>query len=342
MNNNRIDILDYLRGFALMGILLVNIINYLDMRKPPIPNSIDEYYQRFLYLFVEGHFYTIFTFLFGVGFYIFITRAKEKGANAYLLFIRRLIALFIMGSIHSIFHSGEALTNYAAFGFILLPFYKIKKQINLVLGVLSLSGAVGAIFFGFGDKLLLNLPLFILGLTAGQYRIFENISENVKKYQVFTVMVAVLGSIGLWFHYMYIPPKLSPMLMPYANDPDIQASTIFLQIGIVQGLFVSAFYIGILVILLQNNRIQKLLCPLKYYGRMALTNYIGQTALMIVSGYLFQLEDTRSYFYTLFICIGIYIIQLLFSMAWLRFFKMGPLEWLWRICTYWKVISIRK
>ncbi|MEK4418530.1 DUF418 domain-containing protein [Bacillus sp. FSL K6-0268] len=64
--------------------------------------------------------------------------------------------------------------------------------------------------------------------------------------------------------------------------------------------FASAFYIGILVILLQNNWVQKLFCPLKYYGRMALTNYISQTALVLIVGYLCQRIGTYSYFCTLF------------------------------------------
>jgi uncharacterized membrane protein YeiB len=115
INNNRIDILDYLRGFALIGILLVNAPFLLKMDSPS-PNSIDASYQRFLYLFVEGRFFTIFTFLFGIGFYIFITRAKAKNYNAYLLFIRRLVVLLAIGCIHIMFNPDEALAAYAVLG----------------------------------------------------------------------------------------------------------------------------------------------------------------------------------------------------------------------------------
>ena len=79
MTNKRIDELDYIRGFALLGIILVNILALLNI-KIPDPNTVDASYQRFLYLFVEGRFFSIFSFLFGVGFYIFISRAiaREK------------------------------------------------------------------------------------------------------------------------------------------------------------------------------------------------------------------------------------------------------------------------
>ena len=78
MTNKRIDELDYIRGFALLGIILVNILALLNI-KIPDPNTVDASYQRFLYLFVEGRFFSIFSFLFGVGFYIFISRAIAKG-----------------------------------------------------------------------------------------------------------------------------------------------------------------------------------------------------------------------------------------------------------------------
>ena len=83
--NKRIDELDYIRGFALLGIILVNILALLNI-KIPDPSTVDASYQRFLYLFVEGRFFSIFSFLFGVGFYIFISRAIAKGKMAMFYF----------------------------------------------------------------------------------------------------------------------------------------------------------------------------------------------------------------------------------------------------------------
>jgi len=82
--NKRIDTLDYLRGFALLGIILVNIPGLLWIEAPN--RSIDIAYYHMLMLFVEGKFFTIFSFLFGVGFYIFIARAHAKNEKAFLLF----------------------------------------------------------------------------------------------------------------------------------------------------------------------------------------------------------------------------------------------------------------
>ncbi|MCP1357875.1 DUF418 domain-containing protein [Aneurinibacillus migulanus] len=42
----------------------------------------------------------------------------------------------------------------------------------------------------------------------------------------------------------------------------------------------------------------------------------------------------------MFLCLGIFIIQLIFSVVWLRFFRLGPLEWGWRMVTYWEIPSL--
>lgn len=127
IREKRIDELDYIRGFALLGIILVNILALLNIGIPE-PNTLDASYQKFLYLFVEGRFFTIFSFLFGLGFYLFISRSFARGEKAYILFTRRLVILLILGVVHSMFHPGEALFFYAIIGIIILPFYKVNKK----------------------------------------------------------------------------------------------------------------------------------------------------------------------------------------------------------------------
>jgi uncharacterized membrane protein YeiB len=95
-------------------------------------------------------------------------------------------------------------------------------------------------------------------------------------------------------------------------------------------------------LLLRLPLIRKLLSPLNSYGRMALTNYIFQTVFIYLAGYLFNLFDSLTYLQSLILCLTIYIIQLIFSVIWLRFFQFGPLEWIWRVVTYLEVPPMRK
>jgi uncharacterized membrane protein YeiB len=327
----RIDTLDYLRGFALMGIILVNIIPLLSV-KLPIPGTTDVSYLRFLYLFVEGRFYTIFTFLFGVGFYLFISRAIARGKNGYVLFLRRILVLFFFGLVHVQVHRGEALTIYAVCGLIILPFYKANKVVNLVFGTVMLL----ALSF-YAEKMFMVVPLMLLGISAGQYRLFERISQHWKQTAIFTGLMFVLSVIGLIYQYQY-----APFVFGNVSDRNLLETQRFLRIGIAIGPIVSAFYMGGLILLLNFPVVRKVLSPLKSYGRMALTNYLSQTILILVAGKVLDLFNHITYLQSLYLCLSIYVIQLLFSTVWLRYFRFGPMEWLWRILTYFESPPIRR
>ncbi len=75
---------------------------------------------------------------------------------------------------------------------------------------------------------------------------------------------------------------------------------------------------------------------------MALTNYIGQTAMILIAGSVFHFAENLTYMQTLYVCIAIYAIQIVFSVIWMKIFKMGPLEWIWRVITYWTVTPLKK
>lgn len=310
--NKRIDALDYIRGFALMGIILVNILELLNINIPD-PNTTDASYQRFLYLFVEGRFYSIFSFLFGVGFYIFITRANAKGMKGYVLFLRRLLALLAFGAVHTMFQPGEALKYYAICGLIALPFYKVNKHINLALSIVLL------IVFGFmGEKLLLTLPLILLGLACGQYEVFENLSQKTKKISIFTAAMFVLSMVGLTIQYRLIPELPFQNMILLNEDGSMDPASKFLKMGVTIGPILSAFFVGLLLLLLQTKAAQTLLSPLKYYGRMALTNYLGQTAFILLAGNLFNFSANLTYIQTLYVCIAIYVTFFIFNFLLLK------------------------
>ncbi len=321
--NKRIDTLDYLRGFALLGIILVNILSLLSV-KLPASGSLDASYLRFLYMFVEGRFYTIFTFLFGVGFYIFINRAFARGKNGYVLFVRRILVLFLLGLIHVKFHHGEALTVYAVSGLLILPFYKAGKWLNLGFGAVMLL-----VMSFFANKIFMVVPIMLIGVAAGQYHVFERIPHNLRKIAIFTVAVFLLSAAGLVYQYQYAPYVLGKV-----SGAVYQETHKFMRIGVTIGPIVSAFYMGFMILLLQVPIIAKLLSPLKSYGRMALTNYISQTVLILFAGKLLHLYNHITYVQSLFLCLVIIFAQLIFSSIWLHFFRHGPLEWLWRTITY--------
>jgi uncharacterized protein len=104
---NRIIALDALRGFALLGIALANfpefsLWTFLDGEaQAAMPSGgIDHIVRWVQYFLIDGKFYTIFSVLFGIGFYIIISHAMERGANGFKIFYRRMLVLLCIGIAH--------------------------------------------------------------------------------------------------------------------------------------------------------------------------------------------------------------------------------------------------
>nr|WP_295972509.1 DUF418 domain-containing protein [uncultured Bacillus sp.] len=135
-SQERIATIDIIRGFALMGIFLVNMPTFhspIFLDQYPEYSGIDNWVDILMQMFVQTKFYTIFSFLFGWGFFIFIKRAEQKGLHQYRLFSRRLITLLLLGTVHFILiWYGDILHTYALAGFLLLLFYKRKIKTLLI------------------------------------------------------------------------------------------------------------------------------------------------------------------------------------------------------------------
>ena len=132
----------------------------------------------------------------------------------------------------------------------------------------------------------------------------------------------VLSVVAVWYQYGHVPAEPFINMILENDDGTMNAAGQFLKIGVTVGYIISAFYVGALILLLQLKPVQTLLAPLKYYGRMALTNYIGQTAMILIAGSVFNFAENLTYMQTLYVCIAIYAIQILFSVIWMKVFKM--------------------
>ncbi|MEN1728633.1 MAG: DUF418 domain-containing protein [Pseudomonadota bacterium] len=140
---DRMQILDILRGFALFGILLANMIVFSGLlfvwALPDVQlTTFDQVVYYTLEVLLHGKFYSIFSILFGIGFTVFLTRAGQRGAGAKVLFAPRLALLFVIGLIHAtLIWAGDILMLYAMIGFVLLLFHHCRSQ-TLLYGALGL------------------------------------------------------------------------------------------------------------------------------------------------------------------------------------------------------------
>ncbi len=367
----RIIEIDIIRGIAILGIFFVNLPEMLVAPMVSIKYMGMDGWVRLIYnMLIQTKFYTIFSFLFGLGFYFFMSRAEARGDKMYKLFFRRLFFLFIFGGIHFIlFWHGDILNTYALIGIWLLLFYNKKpKTILTWAGVLLCTAfALNVVIYSptvleqisttallqeelpvynylrsFTDNFLLRvnlfgtqtvangiiltpeiLSLFLIGLYVGKKDVFSRIEELagiLKKMQIVSLIVSVLCFI--------------PMVKLYLESSTYRQLDQYFFVWF-SGKTMAIFYVTTILLLLRKEKWRKRLKSFTYVGKMALTNYIGQTVVSIfVFSMVFKNTAKIPLWVGLLYCPIFYIGQIQFSKWWLSTHKMGPLEWLWRYATY--------
>lgn len=140
-DNERVDSLDVLRGFALLGILVVNIGYFaFPVSEPfylsPTADALDRAVHWWMTVLAQGKFYPLFSLLFGLGFAMQSHRIRERGRQAGFIYVRRLVVLLVIGLLHGVFiWAGDILVAYALLGFALLLFAHASPR-SLLLGAI--------------------------------------------------------------------------------------------------------------------------------------------------------------------------------------------------------------
>lgn len=363
---DRLLVLDVLRGFALFGVLLVNMIDFSSSALMPGYNApqwdtFNQIIDVGVYLLAVTKFYLLFSFLFGVGFALQMGRMQERGRAFVPFYLRRLAVLLVIGLLHSIFiWRGDILMVYALMGVILLLVRNLSNRVLLgaavviLLASFVLAGTVisegdpvvgrqAAEIYQHGDYLdVLTqrltepgdaafvigqvpsvLVMFLLGLMIGR----SGILQKPDVYQPFLrrwMFPALL--IGLVFNVVFVIGWRSQEAWLAAVGMHVGAPAL------------GFFYASLVLLNVERLRI---LAPV---GRMALTNYLTHSIVCttIFYGYGFGLYDQITPLGQLAFVVLIYGTQIIFSGWWMRRFRFGPMEWLWRSLTYGKAQPMRK
>jgi len=383
----RIKMIDVLRGFALFGVLLINMRNF-DL---PGQTWIGLFDRIALWLTIglgDSKFWTLFSFLFGLGFALQMQRAESRGAHFVTLYARRLSVLLLFGLIHHfLLYAGDILYDYAVVGFVLLLFRKLPDRTVLILALTCFLIPMGrhAVQVRLNEvqrsdpqaarlvaqreaeskredeewvrtftpgsfsevvayrarhfvarrismhnslfELVGPLPLFLLGLLVGRHRVFQNMREHlpfVRKVLPWTL------ALGLICTGISITGKWPDPILPYETP---------LWRGLlwyVGTLALSFSYACMVILLAQKGHWQVRFTPLAAVGRTALSNYLLQSLVFstIFSHYGLGMAGKIGPRLNLALTVLIYGLQLPLSVWWLRHFRFGPAEWLWRTLTY--------
>jgi uncharacterized protein len=375
--NERIQAIDIIRGFAILGIFIVNMpafnfpIQYLPLEKWWTSPQ-DQITSMLIDIFAQASFYTLFSFLFGFGTYIFYERVTAKGYSFKKYFTRRLLGLLLIGCIHAfLIWDGDILISYSFIGILLLLFHRFSPTLWIWLGLTLIilpSFVLGGLLFiavlldpknagwpydaELGTK---AMEVYSSGsfLEIAEQRVHDWLYVNNFENAIFLVLALfpmfLLGMYSAkkkWF--AHIEDHIKKMkficigafiiscvfkLLPYYYEKNI--ATEFLQDSI-GGPASAIFYASFLALIVRREFWRKLLSPLSFVGRMSLSNYLFQSILCttLFYNYGFGLYGKIGPFYGFILTLFIYFIQIIWSKQWFKRFNYGPIEWLWRRMTY--------
>jgi uncharacterized protein len=391
--SERILFIDVLRGMALFGILAANMRAFfapLDCYSDIgvlFHSRADVLAQAFIDTFIQGKFISIFSFLFGLGFAIQLSRAEKRGVRFLSFYPRRLLALALFGLIHGVLiWAGDILLTYAFAGAILLLF-RNRQQKTLLWwagGLFSLPFVVGSVSLGIYFSRFhrpwmdpkppnMNKLYGIIHIYAsGTVR--QILAQNWVEWKqelpltLFAIYAVALFLLGMWVwragiverldQYRPILKRVCAWCIPVglilngyvaivsAVSAPTRISLVTWSAGIIYLLathILSAGYIAGLALIFMHQSWRRILLPFAAVGRMALTNYLMQSVLCT----LFFYHYTTGLYGRIGPAMGLvptvilYGAQVPFSNWWLKRYRFGPMEWLWRGLTYGKFPAIR-
>ncbi|MFC4403030.1 DUF418 domain-containing protein [Gracilibacillus xinjiangensis] len=375
MNTKRITLIDGLRGFSLLGILLANLlifqfgiygkdeIAFFDVPKWDITG----YY--FTEIFIETSFMPIFTFIFGYALILMANKLQAKQLPIKRYFFRRFIALIILGFIHSYFiWEGDILLTYGTMGLILLLFIKRKPKTLLVWFIILTSIIFLLGFGGTGEETDYlyseeTITTFLEESTAiyqtGSYteildHRMNDMPMELSDGEVIAIMLMTplmilpMFLIGMyaahrkWLEKPQYFKRFAIFIVPIGLLFKISPYFIsFFDFSIIGGNILAIGYIFLFAHLYQKYNESRIVSAFEQFGKLSLTNYIMQSVIFTLIFYGYGLGLFAKIGIWLAALMGIVICtgQVLLSNWYMNHFKQGPLERIMRMFVYWNFKS---
>lgn len=386
MQKKRYVILDALRGFAILGIILANfpefsLWTFSDPSGWTVTDRVTRAVQTFL---VDGKFYTLFSILFGMGFSIQLANAGGKLATFY----RRMAVLLLIGLLHICFlWSGDILMLYALCG-MLLPLFRnlpakrilfwagaflvVPVILEALLGttladplereqwrICGLYGITQANFgtwlsnagsyrevlqflhqgavermweFVIGHRFFKVLGLFLVGFAIGKEKVYADVPSHA----------ALLRRVLLWGLAVGMPVGI---LYTWGSMDGAPWGRVWQSVFYLFSVYPMGFaYAAGFALLFDRAPEASGWKLLSNPGRMACTNYLSQSVIGIILfyGIGFGFGNRVGLLGTEIIALGVYAFQIAFSTVWMKWFRFGPVEWVWRMLTYGEVLPLKR
>jgi uncharacterized protein len=386
----RIGPLDTLRGFALLGILVMNVQAFAMPSSAYINPTVwgDLTGANYLvwllgHLLTDQKMMTIFSLLFGAGIVLFTDRAVARGRSAARLHYRRTFWLLLFGLAHAyLLWFGDILFLYAVCALVVYWFRGLapRRLIATGLAVMAVSSVLYLLMgwsmpswpakqqAGFIEESWQPPPEVLAqeveAYRGGWRRQMEHRVPAALEFQTFLLAIwgfwraAGLMLIGMGLYKLGVlsaqasarlyggliaaallvglPVVAYGVYWNFANDWGPLSLFFGTQFNYWGSVLVSLGWVGAVMLVCQRGALQGLTRRLSAVGRMAFTNYLLQTVICTTLfyghglGWFGAVERTGQ----ITVVLAVWAFQLLVSPLWLRHFRMGPFEWLWRSLTY--------
>jgi len=378
--DERIESIDVVRGIALFGVLIVNLITEFRVSifqqflgATSAQTSFDRVVERIVSLGFEAKAFCLFALLFGVGLAIQYDRLSRQGSPLYWLF-RRLVVLLAIGLLHLLLiWNGDILTEYALAGLVALPLLLMRAR-----------------------GLLVATASFLALYAAGPVLLYSNLWPSSATLQHHVALANQVYSAGSFVEVWRFSLQELPLLLPLhifvfprtlalfllgallwrsgvlQRPHDFRYQTITAAtVGIVGGAalaaadtygflaklgaskaFLIAFtpvllalgYGAAIMALMHLSVARRFLSTFAPAGRMAFTNYVLQSVIFgfIFFGYGLGQFGRMGAAMAFVMGVAVYIAQMVLSKWWLCRYRFGPIEWLWRTLMYGVTQPMRK
>ena len=371
MTGKRIDLVDALRGYALLGLFIVHCVERFELYwLDPRP---DGWFDAVFALFA-GKAFAMFALLFGFSFATIMGNERARGGDFTARFAWRLALLFAIGTLHALVYKGDILQVLALIGLLMIPFDKVRSdRVLMVLAALlflelplllrawaaaqGMDWATAAPLF-WGDTGLATLAngTFAQTLAAnagpgmiGKWSYYIETGRVFEIAGLFLVgmvlqrraLFARAGELrGLWLAILAgggalwaVAAFVQPLVLPTGGHAMTDES-LQSALGIYRALGATAFQVALFV-LAWHSRLRPALATLVPAGRMTLTLYVGQSLVFapILYGYGLGQWDDLTTAETVVWGFAAFALQVALAALWFRHYRYGPLEWLWRAAT---------
>lgn len=374
--HERIQLMDALRGFALLGILVVNSWSLSRYEWLPADLQSSTWLSDVLLILIDAKFITLFSLLFGAGFYGQLQRAGQRGVSFGKFYLWRMFLLFLLGCVHAyLLWFGDIVRHYALLGIALLAVGQLSVRATFGLACVCIGLLTPLVFVLNGvldthttpeqvDGLPLatfvyraftqgsypqilranwiidplhnfvqDMPLalvsmfgkMLLGVWLARIGFFRNPAAHknlLRQWLWWGGTAGVLGSVAFWAIKKGLLPLEELWMLPLVF---VVSACLVLH---------SLFYVALFVKLYAGKLGTVLLRFFVPVGRMALSNYFGQTVLAFGlfygTGLVGKVEPAGLLGWTAVI----FAVQVLLSRWWLRHYAVGPVEWVWRFFSY--------